>query len=212
MARTRPIAQPNLSVRPEVALRAPPITIPQFPPRYFHPGELDVLVHLIRDAGAKTVIEFGCNDGRAAATLLHNLAGIEVYVGIDVCPGHVTTLPYQMREIPDAPGIYAAPDPRFHLIVRPRGSFDLVPSDLPPADAAFIDADHSRLGVMHDFALALAVVRDGGVIVFHDDNGLPEVEVAQTLDELHLGGHQIAHVAGTWLAVHVVGSQPEVET
>lgn len=212
MRRARSISQPDLSVRSEVALQVSPIAIPPFPPRYFHPGELEVLVHLVRNVDARTVIEFGCNDGRAAATLLHNLPGIECYVGIDVCQGHVTTLPYQVREIPDTPGIYAAPDPRFRLIVKPRGSFDLVPSDLPPADAAFIDADHSRLGVLHDFALALAVVRVGGVIVFHDDHGLPEVEVAQTLDELHIGGHRIIHVANTWLAFHVVGSQPEVET
>ena len=146
------------------------------------------------------MIEFGCNEGRAAATILLNCPAIEEYVGIDVLPGYVTIKECQRGEIPAEPGKYVLGDQRFRLILKPRGAFDLTVQDLPAADAAFIDADHSRLGVLNDYRLAKAVVRPGGIIIFHDDNGLPVVEVSETLDALYAMGATIMHVADTWLA------------
>jgi predicted O-methyltransferase YrrM len=37
-----------------------------------------------------------------------------------------------------------------------------------PADFAFVDGAHDAATLVHDFALALAVVRPGGLIAFHD--------------------------------------------
>lgn len=174
--------------------------LPQFPPRYFNRHELDVLVALVASVSPQVVIEFGCNEGRAAATILRNVQGIVDYVGIDVLPGYVTNQRCQRKEVPAEPGKFAKADPRFRLIVRPRGAFDLWPGDLPAADAIFIDADHSREGVLNDTALAAAVIRPGGILIWHDDNGLPVVQVTQTLDQLYAAGALIAHVEGTWLA------------
>jgi predicted O-methyltransferase YrrM len=196
--------QPETTSRPEIAINARKAVMPAFPPRYFNAGELDVLVTLIASVEPKTVIEFGCNEGRAAATILHNVPSITHYVGIDVLPGYVTIMPCQRREIPADPGHFALDDARFQLLLCARGSFDLMPDDLPGADACFIDADHSRDGVLNDYALAKAKVRPGGIIVFHDDNGLPVVQVAETLDELYADGANIKHVAGTWIAFEVV--------
>lgn len=181
-----------------------PAVLPPFPPRFFNPGELDALVALLLRVTPKGMIEFGCNEGRAAATILKNVPSIEEYVGIDVLPGYVTQKECQRREVPTEPGKYVLDDPRFRLIVKPRGSFDLIPSDLPMCDAVFIDADHSRLGVMNDYSLALTRVRPGGIIIFHDDNGLPVVEVSETLDELARHGAKIIHVTDTWLAYEEV--------
>jgi|SRR6185295_15396293 len=178
----------------------PAAKLPEFPPRFFNAGELDRLVALVLSVSPRTMIEFGCNEGRAAATLLLNVPSIERYVGIDVLPGYVTIRECQRKEVPAEPGKYALEDPRFQLIVRPRGSFDLAPADLPLADVAFIDADHSRAGVLNDYDLAKVAVRQGGIIIFHDDNGLGAVEVSETLDELAACGAPIAHVANTWLA------------
>jgi predicted O-methyltransferase YrrM len=177
-----------------------PCVLPSLPPRYFNAGELYRLVALIGSVNPHTVIEFGCNEGRAAATLLLNLPMTEQYIGIDVEPGYVTQMECQRREVPVEPGKYALTDPRFRLVVKPRGSFDIPAGWLPAADACFIDADHSRLGVLNDYALAKEATRPGGIIVFHDDNGLPEVQVAETLDELAAAGANIVHVAETWLA------------
>lgn len=169
------------------------------PTRYFNPGELETLLSLFE--GAKTVIEFGVNNGRNPAAALRNIKSIERYVGIDVEPGYRTAMPVQRREIPRVPGELAVGDARFDLIVRPRGSFDLAADDLPPADAIFIDADHSERGVRNDTSLALEVVKPGGIIIWHDDNCLPVVQVTQTLNalqrELDL---KISHIEGTWLS------------
>jgi len=170
------------------------------PTRYFHPGEIEVLMHLIESVEAAVVIEFGVNEGRTPAAVLRNVPTITKYVGIDVTRDYRTIMPVQRKEIPIKPGHLAAHDPRFQLIVRRRGSFDLTPADLPQADVAFIDADHSRQGVMNDYSLARKVVRPGGIIIFHDDNCLPTVEVTQTLNDLCDEGREIVHVAGTWLA------------
>ncbi len=170
------------------------------PARYFNPGELEVLLHLIESVSPKVVIEFGVNNGRTPLAVLRNVPSVERYVGIDVTPDYRTIMPVQRREIPARPGELIAHDPRFELVVRARGSFDLTAGDLPAADAIFIDADHSRQGVMNDYALARQVIRPGGIIIFHDDNCLPVVEVTQTLNDLVSDGAHIEHVAGTWIA------------
>jgi predicted O-methyltransferase YrrM len=126
--------------------------------------------------------------------------GIEAYTGIEVERNYVTQMRCQRAEVPDDPGRYVRHDPRFDLIIRPCGSFDLSAQDLPQVDAAFIDADHSRLGVMQDYTLATQRVRPGGIIIFHDDNGLPVVQVSETLDDLAAAGAPIVHVADSWLA------------
>ncbi|MNL58525.1 hypothetical protein D3C87_1821690 [compost metagenome] len=109
-------------------------------------------------------------------------------------------MPVQRNEVPKQPGALAKEDPRFELVLRERGSFDLAAADLPPADAIFIDADHSREGVMNDYRLAKALVRPGGIIVFHDDNCRREVQVTETLNELCADGAQIVHIENTWIS------------
>lgn len=103
-----------------------------------------------------------------------------------------------------SPGKLAIDDPRFELILRDRGTFDLTEDDLPACDVVFIDGDHSRGAVLNDRLLGEAIVRRGGLIVYHDDNGLDSVDVSSVLDGLADGGAEIVHVTGTWLAFEVV--------
>ena len=194
-----PLAQPS-TMRQTVTIDAPPIQRPPILPRYFNKGELEILVHLVASVNPQTVIEIGCNEGRAAAALLLNLPGIEQYVGVDVLPGYQTIMPCQRGEVPTEPGKYALPDPRFCLVLRGRGSFDLTARDLPTCQAVFIDGDHSRKALLHDYALAKAITKPGGIIVAHDDNGLAAVQVSETLDELAVSGANIMHIDQTWLA------------
>ena len=91
-------------------------------------------------------------------------------------------------------------DPRFHLIVSPRGSFDLGADDLEPCDAIFIDGDHGIEAVLHDSALAYCLTRPEGIIIWHDYHDLGTVDVKTVLDDLHGNGRNILHVEGTWLA------------
>jgi len=142
------------------------------------------------------MIEFGCNLGRTARTMLDNVVSLETYIGIDVPYDHEPVLAGQLREVPaqDKAGIYAASDPRFALLTA--DSYELKPSDLEPCDAVFIDGDHSERVVRHDSYLARVLVRKGGIIVWHDYNN-PAVEVTQVLNSLDW---PIQSVKESWLA------------
>lgn len=163
-----------------------------------------MLIHLIRSVDARTVVEFGCNNGRTAAAILRNVAGVERYVGVDVPAGYSFACKVQEKEVPAAPGDLALGDARFNLLLRGRGTFDLGADDLPACDVVFIDGDHSRAAVLNDRTLAKSIVRPGGLIVYHDDNGLEVVDVSRVLDDLAGEGADIVHIAGTWLAYEVV--------
>lgn len=168
--------------------------------RFFNPGELEAWLHLVESVEPRIVIEFGVHEGRNAAATFRNIPSVWRYVGVDVTPGYRSRMPVQRLEVPAVPGRLVRGDPRFELIVRPHGTLDLIADELPMADVVFIDADHSRVCVEHDYALAREVLRPGGMIIFHDDNCLPQVEVTQTLNDLCAQGAEITHVADTWLS------------
>ena len=169
--------------------------------RFMNPGEIDVLVTLVRSVNPKTVIETGVNEGLTAETLLREVPTIERYIGIDLPYGHIPTCYPQRLETPRQAGRAVLNDPRFELILRLRGSRDLTPDDLPLCDAMFIDGDHSKSGVQQDAMLARNLVKPGGIVVYHDYHKLDKVPgVREVLNELFSDGHLIFHVEGTWLA------------
>lgn len=195
--------------RPSVAVRPRPYDTRGLPTRFFNPGELDRLLHLYESVSPRVIVEFGVHEGRNALAALRNIPTIERYVGVDVTPDYQTRMAVQRREVPEFPGRLALDQDRFEAIVLPRGTFDLTPAMLPQACAVFIDADHSRVGVENDYRLAKAITRPGGIIIFHDDNGLPVVEVTQTLNDLVAAGAEITHVEGTWLSFERVPALAE---
>src|SRR5262245_12174536 len=164
---------------------------------YLNDGEMDIIAGLLRDVEAKSMLEFGCRDGRTARVLLHNVSSLQRYVGIDVLPGYEPALAHQHSEMVSNPGHLILGDNRFELIVRERGSLDLMPRDLPPVDAVFIDGDHSEHVVEHDSRMAYAIAQK--LIIWHDAfNGA--VEVTRVLNRLVEEGWSIKSIEGTWLA------------
>lgn len=192
--------RPDPGPRPSVRLAVGKPDLSGLPTRFMPPGDLEALIEMVRSVAPRTMIEFGVNEGRTAKAILRNVRGIESYVGIDVMRSYVPRLAVQRGEVPGNPGHLAADDPRFKLLLRARGSFDLTDADLPACDAVFIDGDHSRAGVEQDYALARAVLRPGGIIIFHDDHDQGTVDVRDVLDDMHANGETAVHVEGTWLA------------
>lgn len=174
--------------------------------RYMNPGELEILIALIRSVNPRGVLEIGVNSGRTARAILDPVPGIEHYQGVDVLPGYLTERKVQRREIPHEPGCMAKGDLRFELILRARGSLDLSASDLRQCDAVFIDGDHGRKAVTHDTQLARQVVRPGGIIIWHDYHDLDVVDVRDVLDEMYLAGACLYHVDNSWLAFEKIAS------
>jgi predicted O-methyltransferase YrrM len=179
-----------------------PIDWTGLPTQYMSHGnnDLEVLVALVRSVSPRHVIEFGVNVGRTAKAIMANVPGIERYTGIDVPLDYVPILALQLDNVVPNPGEMVLSDPRFHLIIRPRGSLDLTAADLEPCDVAFIDGDHGREAVLHDTMLARALVRPGGVIVWHDYHTIGNVDVMAVLDEMHHAGAAIQRIDNSWLA------------
>src|SRR5262245_50849780 len=164
---------------------------------FLNSRETMIVIELISSVKPKVVFEFGVNLGKTAHRILRSVSSIELYVGIDVPWGHETRLKCQRKEVPVHAGMYAADDPRFRVLLRE--STTLQADELEPCDAVFIDGDHSAIGVEHDSRLARALLRPGGVIVWHDYNN-GAVEVTAALDKLAAEGWPICHVPETWVA------------
>jgi predicted O-methyltransferase YrrM len=164
--------------------------------KYLGSQEVAILIALLRSVEPKVMIEIGCNRGITAKRVLENLPSLQRYIGIDVPPDHVPPLACQQDEIPDCPGSYAAEDDRFWLLIADK--FSML-DDLEPCDAVFIDGDHSKSAVTRDSFLARALVRPGGIIIWHDV-GNTGVEVTEVVEHLHHNGWPIQHVEGSWLA------------
>ena len=168
---------------------------------------MDVIVALLKARWAESILEFGCRDGRTAKVLLHNVPTLHRYVGVDVPMEYEPALEHQRAEMVPMPGELAASDPRFSLVIHPRGSLDVKANDFEQFDACFIDGDHSEDVVYRDSYRALTLVRNGGVIVWHDylNDG---VNVTAALHRLAKEGWPINHVKDTWLAFRYVESDP----
>jgi hypothetical protein len=170
--------------------------------QYLNIGEMDVIAALLRMVEAKSVVEVGCRDGRTARVLLHNVSSLQRYFGVDVPMSYQPTLSHQRAEMVSGPGGLVIDDPRFELIIRERGSQDLMPSELLPVDAVFIDGDHSERAVDWDSRLADAIAQK--LIIWHDYHNDPAVEIKPVLDRLcNDEGWPIRVVEGTWLAYRV---------
>lgn len=168
--------------------------------RYMNAGELEVLIGLVRSVRPRSVLEIGVNEGRTARAILQNVDSVKGYQGVDVVRSYVPSKDVQRREVPQRPGWMAFDDPRFQVIVRPRGSLDLAPADLEPCDVAFIDGDHGAEAVRHDSRLARELVRPGGMLIWHDYHDLDVVDVRDVLEEFADQGAPIFAVENTWLA------------
>ncbi|MFF2290451.1 class I SAM-dependent methyltransferase [Peribacillus butanolivorans] len=91
-------------------------------------------------------------------------------------------------------------DSRVELFVKPNGSRDLHPSDLPAADLIFIDGDHSKEGVLLDTILARQVIRQGGIICWHDYRNHLVPDVTAVIDSLNIKeGDHICLIENTML-------------
>jgi predicted O-methyltransferase YrrM len=190
------VRKANIGVRPIADWSA-------LPRHFLNSGELETIVALVRLVeNPQVMVEIGVNTGRTACVILREFPLLQRYIGIDLEQGQMPVNESQASEVPRNPGEHAMSDPRFSLMLPHRGSLDLMAADLGHADAVFIDGDHSAEIVMHDTALARAILRPGGIIIWHDYHHHigGGINVGEVLDAQHSDGHDIKCVEGTWLA------------
>jgi predicted O-methyltransferase YrrM len=191
MLRLPIVAQNTFDIRP--------IDWSGLPQTYLNRGELEIIVALVISVTPQIMVEIGLAEGRTAKAILRATPTLARYIGVDTTPDYRPKLCSQWTERSIEPGYLAIDDPRFERMLLPRGSLDLVADDFPPIDAVFVDGDHSSEVVRHDSDLARAIVRPGGIIIWHDyhNNG---VEVTRVLDLDHSLGCDIRNIENTWLA------------
>lgn len=174
------------------------------PPQMLWGGEINAIIALLKAFDCKTFVEFGVNHGHTASCILKYCKNITKYIGIDVLPGTRLINECQNNEVPgeNIAGYMAKEDPRFELILRPRGTFDLTRNDFNSVDAIFIDGDHSEEAVRYDTKLAREL--NPKLILFHDfDN--PNINYSAcgpkiVIDELNKKeGDHICLLEGTML-------------
>lgn len=160
-------------------------------PPIFMGLDVEPIIALSRFFHFKTVIEIGIQRGATAKCILDNSPWIEKYIGIDLMPNSQTSLSLQQGEVPQIAGEMVKDDPRVEFILKPNGTRDLSPEDLPAANLIFIDGDHSKEGVLLDTILARQTIKRGGVICWHDYGNALVPDVSAAIDELNLkeGNH-----------------------
>lgn len=147
------------------------------------------------------VVEFGTFDGRTTVQFASNVAPGGRVTTIDCVAGDV--------DFGDATGFCVPTRIGRHFQGREiAASIDTVTVDSQSADwsahrctaeLVFVDADHSRDAVIRDSRTAVAMLRAGGMVVWHDFlylDGVTEALAALA------GEFPIHHIAGTTLAVH----------
>jgi hypothetical protein len=156
-----------------------------------------VLMKLAAAVAPTRILELGSYRGYSARALLENAPEQATLTAIDIDPQHGEAY----RDTPLAARIdrrvgAIGPDV---LAADERGAFDLV----------FVDADHARAAAAHDTGVALEMVADDGVVLWHDyanwgyftgDCGVPEVlnELAERMPVGHLLGSNIAIHKPSW--------------
>jgi cephalosporin hydroxylase len=124
--------------------------------------EIHAAIDYIRSESPRSMCEIGTANGGTNLLLSQTLESITTIVGVDLFIMNRVQLRLLLR-----------PNQRIHLIngsSYAQRTFQRLHSALAgqPIDLLFIDGDHRYEGVKQDFLLYRQLMRDGGLIMFHD--------------------------------------------
>lgn len=159
-------------------------------------ADLTAIMELLWQVEPLSLLEIGVNEGRTARSILDHVPSIQRYVAVDLSD-HGDYSEYLIGNahiIPKVPAQFVVADPRFNLILRPRGSFDVTAAELGKFDVVFVDGDHMLWGIMHDTGLAKRCATK--LIIWHD---YTDLEAKPFIDFLR-GYLPIVHRVGTSVA------------
>lgn len=137
--------------------------------------ELEQLLELVKDKQIKTVVEIGVDRGYSLE-VWHAYFKPDILIGIEPEAENVNAEVLRVTEAFLLRGLSQDPKIFERVVDLTKGKIDFL----------FIDGDHHYEAVKNDFLQYGPLVKDGGVIVFHDA-GLknhPDVEVYKFWDEI----------------------------
>jgi predicted O-methyltransferase YrrM len=128
---------------------------------YQSPLELEAMLGVLMNVDIKTIVEIGTFHG-GNAHLFRNVWPDAEIITIDLNYDFWMAGKDAKRIVGDT---------------RAQETVDVLLKALDgkPVDFLFIDGDHSRAGALNDWAKYAPLVREGGVIGFHDTAAIPEV-------------------------------------
>jgi SAM-dependent methyltransferase len=151
---------------------------------------------LARLAASKVVLEVGSYCGKSTVCLAQSAVSV---AAVDTFDGRATTSPgatlAQFKRQMLRHGVSGRVAPMVGC------SQDLLPNLPPVYDLAFIDGDHDAQAVRRDAALAAAVLRPGGVLVFHDFHRPEDQGVTEAVEELLAAGGEEVSRCGSLIVV-----------
>jgi predicted O-methyltransferase YrrM len=124
--------------------------------------EIEGLIDVVRKIKPTTVVEIGTHKGGNSMLFAFSLPTARHLVGIDLCVQNAGKIRF-----------FASPERRYSVIhgnsqiPETRRRLERILAGAP-IDFLFIDGDHSYEGVRRDYELYSPLVRDGGIIAFHD--------------------------------------------
>jgi hypothetical protein len=193
---------------PAMLAGSPGITL-QFADLTHEPGnislaELSVLAALVRVRNARRVFEFGTFNGNTAYHFALNTELDAQIITVDIPPGATPALRSDVGDVAFRPDgtrhyrWYGSPvAAKIHPLLVDSACLDVEPYR-QSIDLVFVDGAHSMAYIRNDTALALQMLRPGGIIVWHDY--LVWNDVTSFLQEF-CTEHKLTHVASTSLVI-----------
>jgi cephalosporin hydroxylase len=135
--------------------------------------EFTTAARLVQDLQPKVIVELGTRHGGSLFGWCQTSKDLEVVISVDL-PGGIHGGGY-VEQRTKLYSLFAANHPACTLtLLRADSQIDETRDEVArligdrPIDMLFIDADHRYEGVKRDYELYSPLVRDGGLIAFHD--------------------------------------------
>lgn len=124
--------------------------------------EITRLIDMLAEQEVKTVVEIGTAQGGTSFLLMHAVSGVEFFLGLDLHVRHRSLL---KGMAPEGAAFHAVDGSSYD-----EGTLAKVKSLLDGREIDFllIDGDHRYEGVRADYLAYKSMVREGGLIAFHD--------------------------------------------
>ena len=158
-----------------------------------------VILHLIRRYRPKAFLEIGTHRGHTTKILAEKFPEMQI---VTVDPGNqiqeADRARNQVAEYPSQSeiGECARTYPNVRILKQRIEEIDWSSMRF---DMVFVDGDHRYSAVLRDTAIAFGVLRNPGIIVWHDYNNVRDVNLA--LDSISVNP-EITSIPDTWIAYY----------